>query len=166
MELISKLGIDWKLLLAQLVNFAVLLFILYKLVYHPVLKMLRDRQARIETGLENSKKGEALLKQVEEIEKKRMNEAEKRVGELLAKASIDAERMKAEILKEAQTQAEALMTRAKLQTEEMKANIAQEVKKEMGRLLIVTLAKVLEREFSEADQKRLEQAIFNEMKSL
>lgn len=165
MELIAKLGIDWKLLIAQIINFGILLFILYKFVYGPVLKMLHDRQTRIAKGLEDAKKGENLLRQIEEIEKQRQSETEKKIGDMLAKASHDAEYVKTEILKEAQAQAEDFLTRAKLQAEEMKRNLLQEVRQEVSKLIIVASAKILEREFSETDQKRLTEAVIREIET-
>ena len=47
-ELFSKLGIDWKLLIAQIINFLVLLFVLYKFAYRPILSMLEKRTKKIE----------------------------------------------------------------------------------------------------------------------
>ena len=48
MELFGKLGIEWKLLLAQGLNFILLLIILRKFLYKPILKMLDERRAKAE----------------------------------------------------------------------------------------------------------------------
>mgnify|MGYP001588456271 CR=1 FL=1 len=64
MELISKLGIDWKLLVAQIVNFFILLFVLYKFAYKPVLEMLEKRSKTIEKGIHDAKASEERLKEI------------------------------------------------------------------------------------------------------
>jgi len=60
METLSSLGIDLKILLAQLVNFGILIFLLSKFLYKPVLKMLDQRKKKIAES----------IKKAEEIEKK------------------------------------------------------------------------------------------------
>lgn len=54
MELLNALGIDWKILLAQFVNFAVLVFVLWKFAYKPIFKFLEDRKNKIEEGIKNA----------------------------------------------------------------------------------------------------------------
>lgn len=163
MELLSKLGIDWKLLIAQIINFGILILVLGKFVYRPLLNMLNERQQKIEKGLEEAKKGEALLKQIEAIEKERKEATSREVAVMINKAMEEAERVKQDIMKEAQAQAEDLLKRAKLQTEEMKANIVKEVKSEVSELILFAMAKVLGREFSAEDQRRLEGVITQEI---
>lgn len=56
MELFNALGVDLKILFAQLVNFAILFFVLYKFAYKPLLKLIDDRKDMIEDGVLNAKK--------------------------------------------------------------------------------------------------------------
>ena len=67
-ELFSKLGIDWRLLVAQLANFLILLFVLRRFAYKPLLKLLEERKQRIADGLANAQKAKSNL---EEAEKER-----------------------------------------------------------------------------------------------
>jgi len=53
-ELFSKLGIEWHLILAQIINFAILLFILGRFAYRPLMKILKERQERIKLDEEKS----------------------------------------------------------------------------------------------------------------
>jgi F0F1-type ATP synthase membrane subunit b/b' len=52
--LLGTLGISWKLFLAQLINFGIVLFVFWKWVVKPLGKTLTDRQTRIESGLKNA----------------------------------------------------------------------------------------------------------------
>ena len=65
MELLGKLGIDWRLLIAQIINFLLLLVILYRLLYKPVIALLDQRSAKIEKSLQAAQQIEANLKQTE-----------------------------------------------------------------------------------------------------
>ncbi len=165
MELITKLGIDWKLLVAQIVNFTILLVVLYKFVYGPVLAMLEKRTKTIEKGLHDAKVSEEKLIAIEKLSQERMSATEKEVGALLDRARHDAEGMKKDILAAAQTQADDLLRRTRLQIEEDKQKMLQEVKSEVTTHIVKLTGKLLEREFSDADQKRLAEALSKEMKS-
>ena len=65
MDLIDKLGIDLKLLIAQIVNFVILLVILTKLIYKPLLKLLDDRKKMIAKTVDDSKRIEDRLAAIE-----------------------------------------------------------------------------------------------------
>ena len=69
MEIFSKLGIDWRLLLAQVVNFLILLFVLRRFAYTPMLRFLEKRKNRIEKGLKEGKLATEKLLQIAKKEK-------------------------------------------------------------------------------------------------
>lgn len=164
MELIHKLGIDWKLLIAQIVNFFILLFVLYKFVYRPVLEMLDKRSKTIEKGIADAKASEERLTHIEKMQAERMAQTEKQVGKLLDQAKADAEAMKKDIVVAAHAQAEDLLRRSRIQMEEEKQKMIQDVKKEVTAFIVLATGKLLEREFSTIDQKRLADVIANEAK--
>jgi len=56
MKLLQALGLDIRILSAQLINFAVLLFVLWRFGYKPILKFLDDRKDQIEKGVDDAKK--------------------------------------------------------------------------------------------------------------
>ena len=79
MELITKLGIDWKLLIAQVINFFILLFVLHRFAYRPILKMLKKRTDTIDKSLSD-------VKQIE----KNLAESNQKKDELLRTARQQA----------------------------------------------------------------------------
>ena len=163
MELISKLGIDWKLLVAQIVNFFILLFVLYKFAYKPVLEMLEKRSKTIEKGIHDAKASEERLKEIEQTRRKILDEASREVGKLLEKAKADAEAMKKDLMAAASEQAEDLLRRTKALVAEEKEKMTEDVKKEVAKFIILATGKILQREFSDSDQKRLADAVALEM---
>lgn len=165
MELFAKLGIDWKLLIAQTINFFILLFVLFKFVYKPVLNVLDKRSKTIEKGISDAKKSEEKLQEIEKMREQRMAETSKEIGRLLDQAKRDAEEAKKDLIAVAAAQADELLRRAKLQMEEQKRVMIEEVKAEVTGFIIRASGKILEREFSSADQKRLADAISKEMKT-
>lgn len=100
-QLFSQLGIDWRLLLSQAVNFFLLLVVLRLFVYQPLLKLLRDRRARIEEGLTKADEADRRLLEVDEIGKGKIKEAEAQALGILKKTESDAKALEMRMLAEA-----------------------------------------------------------------
>ncbi len=74
-EFITQFGIDWKLFVSQLVNFALILVILRFFVYKPILKIIKERNQKIKDGLEKAEEAVLRLKEVDVIGKEKIKEA-------------------------------------------------------------------------------------------
>jgi len=159
-ELISKLGIDWKLLIAQIVNFLILLFVLYKFAYGPILAMLEKRQKKIEKGLADAEAAGKKLKESEEKQKEILKRARTEAKDIVEKAHIQAEKSKSEIAAESKVQAEKIISDAKAEIGWEKQKTIAEIKSEIGGLVVAATEKVIgEKINSEKDKKLIEESI-------
>lgn len=165
MELLTKLGIDWKLLVAQIVNFAILLVVLRAFVYKPVLEMLERRSKTIEKGLKDAKESEEKLSNAEKFQDEKIRAAEREVGKILESARQDSEKMSKQIVADAHAQAEEILKRTRLELEEEKVAMMEALRRHVTDLIIAATSKILKREFSDSDQKRLSDALLKEMKT-
>ena len=75
MEKFAQFGVEPILLGAQIVNFLLLLYLLKRFLYKPVLGIIKKREDKIRLGLEAAAKGEELFKKAAEEEKKRLQKA-------------------------------------------------------------------------------------------
>src|SRR3989304_6007424 len=100
MELFGKLGIEWKLLLAQGLNFILLLIILRKFLYKPILKMLDERRSKAESLQIESSKMEERRKQFEQWTDDQVNEARRKSEMILLEAEKFAGKLKTRKLDE------------------------------------------------------------------
>lgn len=155
MELIEKLGIDWKLIIAQIVNFGIVLFLLYKFAYKPVLAALDKRKHMIEKGVKDAQKSEELLKEVESMKEKALVAVKQKTAEMMDAAAKEASHMKQDVLAEAAVEAKKITEKAKAEIEAKKNAMVKEVKAEISRTIVFATAKMLDREFSEKDQARM-----------
>ncbi len=155
MELISKLGIDVKLLIAQIVNFLILLFVLKKYVYGPVLEKLEQRRGMIAKSAHDAKKSEELLKDIEQTRMEMIQQTKKTTLEMLEVAAKSAEETKNSIVESARLEAQQMHEQTKLQLAREKEKMLKEASDELGRLVVRATEKIIEREFSPDDQKRL-----------
>lgn len=142
-ELISHFGIDWKLLLAQAVNFLILLAILKKFAYGPVLRMLKKRREVIEKGLKFSKEAEEKLLRIAQEREGVLRVSRNEALEIVNSGEKVAKERREEIIREAQARGEMLLQEAKRVIEEEKAKMGEALYKETGEVVRLALAKVL-----------------------
>ena len=90
MELFQSFGIEWKLIIAQIINFGVLVFILWKLVYRPLLKVLDERTKQAKDAEEKSNSVDSKLEEIKKLEEQTLAEARNAGQKLLKDAEISA----------------------------------------------------------------------------
>lgn len=154
-DLLTNLGIDWRLLIAQIVNFLILFFLLKRLLYRPVLKILEERRARIAKGLKDAEAAEIRLKDVALERQAILNRAEAERRSLLEAAAEEAERIRKQRLAGAVREYEAIIERAKLEAEQSRDELMAEVRREAGDLVLAVSRKVT--------QGKLPQTIHDEL---
>lgn len=155
MELLQKLGVDWRLLLAQIVNFTILLTVLTLFVYRPLLRLIDERRERIRKSMEDADKiaheKEALARARQEA----LRTIDQECGALLEKAKNDAEHLKAEILRAADIEAKNLLAKGHEQLRSERAQALREMQKVLATAILQMTEKILEQEFSPRDQERV-----------
>jgi F-type H+-transporting ATPase subunit b len=154
-ELLTKLGIDWKLLIAQIINFLILLFVLYKFAYGPIVAMLEKRQKKIEQGLKDAEVARKNLEKSEERQKEILKKARREAREIIEKSHTQAEKSKSEIAAEAKAQAEKILSDARVEIEIEKEKTITEIKSEIGGLVAAATEKVVGEKMDEKKDKRL-----------
>ncbi len=100
-QLLSQLGIDWRLLISQAVDFSLILFVLWFFLYKPLLKLLKDRKERIEEGLMKAKMADERLHEIDIVRKEKIKEAEAQALEILRKTERDAKILEEKLLAKA-----------------------------------------------------------------
>ena len=163
MEILNQFGVQPILLAAQVVNFLILLFILKRFLYKPLLKVLDERKKKIADSLKNA----------EEIERKLlMTEEEKE--KILAKTQADAQKL----LDETKKEIEVMKEEGRLQAEVLAAQIIKKgeesaqaqmekmetiLREKAGEMVVMALQKVTGKIITKEDQKKI---IEREVKNL
>jgi F-type H+-transporting ATPase subunit b len=142
-DLASAFGIDWKLLLAQAVNFAIVLVALTYFLYKPVVRMLDERKRVVAQGVEDAKKAGEKLANADGEAHSRVATADKQAEEIVSSARESASEEKARILKEAETRAAMVTRDAQARATEAAAKALRESEREVARLAILAAEKVM-----------------------
>lgn len=145
-QLFDAFGIDLSLLIAQAINFGVLLVVLTYFLYKPVLKTLEERREKVAKGVENAEKAEALLASADDEVVKRVQVAEIEAENIVASARDTATTEKARIVKEAEDRAASIEADAQSRAQEDAARLMRESEKEIARLAILAAEKTMRAE--------------------
>lgn len=148
-------GVNAWLLFSQIISFSIVAFLLHQFAYKPILAVLEARRQKIAEGLANAEKIKVQLA-----------ESEARVQDILTKANADAQRMIDEARASAQAvadkrtqqaiaEAEQIIAKAREATGIEREKILTELKREVGRLVIDTTARVTGKVLTQTDQKRI-----------
>lgn len=150
----EALGIDGKLILAQIFNFVVLLIILKKFLYKPLLNYFSQRQKKIEEGLANSEKIKKELEQIELKKTKIFSEAREENQKFLLEQKKLAQKDKEEIIAQAKIKAQEEVKKGMEQAKMEMLKAKSEVKKEAVGVAEAMVKKMLG-SLSAEDQHRI-----------
>ncbi len=158
-DILHALGIQWSALLAQAVNFGILIFLLARFVYKPVLKVIDDRRKAIADSMQQVKDIE---KQKERIDQERaviLRKADEEGGELLARAKTEAEAIRTEIESAAKAQAKQIVAKGMEKLEVERARLVKDVQDKLAHAIVKSAETILRREFSKEDQENFEEEL-------
>ena len=158
-------GFDLKIFLSQVISFVIVALVLRQFAYKPILKVLEERRQRIAEGLLNAEK----IKQ-------QLAEAEQRHAEILAKANAQAQKMIDDARESASHVAERKQQEAVAAAEQIMAKAREasaiehektmtDLKRELGRLVVDTTAKVTGKVLTSDEQRRLQEEASRQLAS-
>jgi F-type H+-transporting ATPase subunit b len=146
-----------------IVTFLLLLFILGKFAWKPMLAMLAERERIIQEGIEEARRAKADSESLMEKNRALLADARNQANELLEKVRQDAERRRAEMAEKAREEAEALLTRSREEIERQKRLAIREVRSEAADLAIEAATRVVGRSLDDATHRRLVDEYFQSL---
>jgi F-type H+-transporting ATPase subunit b len=153
--MLDTLGIQWPKLIAQFVDFAVVLFVLWRFAYRPIFNMLETRREKIEEGLVNAERIKAELAKTEAARQKILMDAGELANKIIAEARAAAARLSEVETQKAVTAAEQIVIRARESAAQERATSLAALKREVGRLVVRTSMQVTGKILTPVDQDRL-----------
>ena len=159
MEILKSIGIEPKLLLAQAINFFLLLFVLYKFLYKPILKALNERSKKVEESLKQCEDIEKKASETEEKRLKILEGAKKEASKIIKEARAASEDSKVLILKEAESKSKEILKTAKENSEKEKKLMMKELKNEISKIVSQSLEAIGKKNPKEYDDMLAKEAI-------
>jgi F-type H+-transporting ATPase subunit b len=134
-SLLHSFGIEWKLLIAQAINFGILVFVLWKLVYKPILRVLDDRSEMAKEAEAKSSSIESKLDEIKALEESTLAEARKRGAEIIKQTESSAQALKVKLEKDATEAASKVIREAESKMKSEQDKIHAELKSEMKEIV-------------------------------
>lgn len=139
----EKLGINWGLLFAQLLNVILVIWLLSRVLYQPVLKMLNDRTKRVEDSLKDAEQVKQQLANAKRDYDAELAKARQEAAGIVAQAQERAKSQEAEIIVQARQEADRLRADARDQAVQERDRMLREAKSQIAELVTLTASKVL-----------------------
>ena len=141
-SVLAAFGVDWRLLLINMINFGVLLLALWYFLYGPITHMLATRREKLAEGVRNAARAEEHLQEIEEARAGMLAEAGKHADDVIARAREAAQEKQRDMVAQSEASAAAIVQEAALQAEELKREAIQSSKQEVARLIVLGMERM------------------------
>lgn len=160
-SLISTFHIDYKLLIAQVINFALVFSILYFLIFKPIIKTMAERNLNIEKGLSDAKEAEDKLALADVEAKDVIVQAKKEANTLIENSLKEAEIKRLGMVNKAKSEIKTIIEEERVKINEEKEQMLKDIKTETIDLVILTAEKVLKEKLDENKDFKLVKSLLS-----
>lgn len=154
-EILNQFGVQPLLLLAQIVNFLIVLYLLKRFALKPILQVLKDRQATISETIKNAEQTQKALDNALEKEKEILRKAQTEAQSTLADAKTQAQENTRMSEEATRAQIERMITDAHKQIEKQTEDAEKQLAQKVTVLATDMLKKSLQGMISEKDQEEV-----------
>src|SRR5205809_7903385 len=146
---------DPGLFIWTIVTFLVLLALLAKFAWRPLLQALESRQERIRNSLEDAERARQELERLQQESAKMMQQARIEAESIVTQTRADAERLREELKQKAKDEADKILRNAQQQIQLQTRQAIQQIRHEVADIAVLLASKLLERNIRKADNDAL-----------
>ena len=161
----EELGIQWKVLIAQLINFSIVFYVLWRYAYRPIFRVLETRRQKIAESVANAEKIKTELERIEAERKRVLAQAGDVANQMIEEARDAAARVREAETQKAVAAAEQILAKARDAAAQEHTRMLAELKREVGRLVVQTTATVTGKVLTPEDQRRLAEETAKQLKT-
>jgi len=159
---VEKLGLNVNWFISQLVSFVVLLLVLQRLLYKPILTMLDQRAQRIRESMEYAERVKQESARAQEAYEKHIQEARQQAQAIIAQATQQAERVREDILAKARQEAQEIRLKAQEEVEYERKRVMAELRDAVADLAILAAGQVLGKTLDDRAHRQIVQEFLAE----
>ena len=146
--------VPWTLI-AQILNLFLQAFLIKKFLFKPIREILEKRKAMADAQISDAEKAKEEALSMKAEYEQNMAQAREKANDILANAQKTASAQSEEILQEANLQAKAIKAKAESDIAQERKKAVNDIKNEIGSMAMDIAGKVIEREISEEDHRKL-----------
>jgi F-type H+-transporting ATPase subunit b len=149
-NILSAFGIDYKILIAQILNFFIVFFVIYKFLLRPLNKIIQERQNKIVEGFRIREESKKLIMRVKKMRNNILKKAYKEKENILLEAEEIKKQKLEELRKEISNLREKMLLELNKEKELLEQKFYSELNKKLPEILLNVSRKVFShREFNE-----------------
>lgn len=160
---IGMFGLNGSMFAAQLVNFLLVLFVLWRFAYKPIIRMLEEREAKIAKSVADAEAVEERVKAFETERESMLAAARKDAQEIVTIAVAQSDERKTEMIEAAKREVERVISKGKQQLTIDKEVMLRDMRKEMVDIAVKAAARILHTDIDEAKSKSLAEEVVRKM---
>jgi len=161
----DKLGIEPSLLLAQVVNFLIIVVVLTKLLYKPILTALEKRRKEIEKGIALTEKMQQEDIKLQEKKQRIVDEARSEALTIIDEAKKQGSVAGKEITAQAHRDAQEIITRAKAENEKLRHSLEKDIRRQTVELAALMAKRLLTQVLTAEDKHKIIEKHLRELSS-
>lgn len=162
-QITDAFGVNLPAILAQVVSFAVVAFVLWRFGFKPVLATINERQHTIESGLKYAEEMKAKLAQTQQESAALIKQAQVEAGKVIDEARRTAKDFLDRQMQEAIAKANDALAKGQQAIELEHRKMLADARTEIARLVVTTTERVLNQRLSEADRAAYNTAATREL---
>lgn len=151
----EQLGISGFALLAQIVNFLIILYLLNRLAVGPITRILAERRARIEQGIRDAEQARADRERAEQERLNALQEARREANDIITRAQRVAQESREQDIATTRSELERMRERAAADIEAEKQRALADLRAEVADLALAAAGKVVGESMTGERQRRL-----------
>ncbi len=145
-SIINTFHIDWKIIVAQAVNFGIVFVVLYIFALKPLNKLMKERSEKIGKGVSDAKQNAELLEATKVEYESALTKARAEAQTIFQEGKQKAEAKRTEMFESAKVEVKTLIDNGKKTLEAEKSKMVEDAKKEVVSLAIEATKKLLEKQ--------------------
>ncbi len=163
---IGTLGINLKIFLAQLINFTVVLLVLWKWAYKPIVKVLEERQEKIEKGMRQAQEASVRKVEIEKEHASMVVRAKNEAAAVMEETRMSAEERKKVLMVAARDEVKGVVAQGKKQLQEQKESMIREAREEIAGMAVEAARRILKDAVDEKTAMELAHKVVDGMKKV
>lgn len=153
-------------ILFQILNFSIVLFVLNKYLYKPILSILDQRRKKIESGLTAAEENIKSQEEFETTKKQVLSKAHKEAAIIISEAKKTAQKESSIVLEKAKASASKVLSKDRKALESSMDMERKELEKQFSKLVTLTTEQLLKKYLSVADQKKIISSQLKDLKKV
>lgn len=154
-EILGKIGFDWRMALANLVNFLIIFWLLKRYAFAPIKKVLAERQQKITQGLEDAQKAQSELMMAQQTSDEERAKARQEAQQIVAHAHEQSKAMITKAEADTQAKVERLVSDARTVIAKEKQAMEAEIQSKTVSIAVAVAEKILREKLDEKKDKVL-----------